>query len=234
MERFQYSRPFRKGEKDPDNEFAVSGPSKSENAPKALAIFGNSCQGGCFPSFPQTMWIERSTYITAYRFPGILKWFEVKSVSVVRERRRARPLASDTRTGANGPVAVTAGGSQPSGERHPDHGDGQREAGQPGAAAGVRPLAVHQPAVHDAERHCRPRRHGRLLQLREGGWLAFAAGAGRRHADLLSRSSPPQAFFTSTYVQEHPEDLERIELLKHLIALQVSAAPPPRLSLPAR
>lgn len=30
------------------------------------------------------MWIERTTYITAYRFPGILKWFEVKSVSVVR------------------------------------------------------------------------------------------------------------------------------------------------------
>ncbi|XP_023254113.1 dedicator of cytokinesis protein 5-like, partial [Seriola lalandi dorsalis] len=51
MDQFQYSRPFRKGEKDPDNEFA-------------------------------TMWIERTTYITAYRFPGILKWFEVKSVSV--------------------------------------------------------------------------------------------------------------------------------------------------------
>lgn len=32
------------------------------------------------------MWIERTTYITAYRFPGILKWFEVKSVSVVRRR----------------------------------------------------------------------------------------------------------------------------------------------------
>lgn len=31
------------------------------------------------------MWIERTTYVTAYRFPGILKWFEVKSVSVVRE-----------------------------------------------------------------------------------------------------------------------------------------------------
>lgn len=30
------------------------------------------------------MWIERTTYVTAYRFPGILKWFEVKSVSVVR------------------------------------------------------------------------------------------------------------------------------------------------------
>ncbi|XP_041854443.1 dedicator of cytokinesis protein 5 isoform X2 [Melanotaenia boesemani] len=51
VDQFQYSRPFRKGEKDPDNEFA-------------------------------TMWIERTTYITAYRFPGILKWFEVRSVSV--------------------------------------------------------------------------------------------------------------------------------------------------------
>uniref|UniRef100_A0A669D2J2 Dedicator of cytokinesis 5 n=1 Tax=Oreochromis niloticus TaxID=8128 RepID=A0A669D2J2_ORENI len=51
VDQFQYSRPFRKGEKDPDNEFA-------------------------------TMWIERTTYITAYRFPGILKWFEVKSVSM--------------------------------------------------------------------------------------------------------------------------------------------------------
>lgn len=34
---------------------------------------------------PQTMWIERTSYVTAYHFPGILKWFEVKSVSVVRE-----------------------------------------------------------------------------------------------------------------------------------------------------
>lgn len=32
------------------------------------------------------MWIERTTFITAYRFPGILKWFEVKSVSVVRSQ----------------------------------------------------------------------------------------------------------------------------------------------------
>lgn len=40
------------------------------------------------------MWIERTTYVTAYRFPGILKWFEVKSVSVVRERRRAGTLAA--------------------------------------------------------------------------------------------------------------------------------------------
>lgn len=44
----------------------------------------------CPPTAPlsllQTMWIERTTYVTAYSFPGILKWFEVKSVSVVRDR----------------------------------------------------------------------------------------------------------------------------------------------------
>lgn len=120
---------------------------------------------------------------------------------------------------------MSAGGSQPSGERHPDHGDGQREAGKPGAAAGVRPLAVHQPALHDAERHRRPRRHGRVLQLREGLWPAFALWGGRSLAEVLSRSGSPQAFFKDAYIQEHPEDLERIEVLKHLIALQVT--PPP-------
>lgn len=82
MERFQYSRPFRKGQKDPDNEFAVSESSKSVNSPTPLATRAKKL----LTRFPQTMWIERSTYVTAYRFPGILKWFEVKSVSVVRER----------------------------------------------------------------------------------------------------------------------------------------------------
>ncbi|PKU30056.1 hypothetical protein llap_19640 [Limosa lapponica baueri] len=27
------------------------------------------------------MWIERTTYTTAYSFPGILKWFEVKQIT---------------------------------------------------------------------------------------------------------------------------------------------------------
>lgn len=52
VQRFQYSRPVRKGEKDPDNEFS-------------------------------NMWIERTTYVTAYKLPGILRWFEVKSDSMV-------------------------------------------------------------------------------------------------------------------------------------------------------
>ncbi|XP_072524020.1 dedicator of cytokinesis protein 1 [Salminus brasiliensis] len=50
VNKFQYSRPIRKGEKDPDNEFA-------------------------------NMWIERTTYVTAYKLPGILRWFEVLSTS---------------------------------------------------------------------------------------------------------------------------------------------------------
>nr|XP_014349533.1 PREDICTED: dedicator of cytokinesis protein 1-like [Latimeria chalumnae] len=50
VQRFSYSRPFRKGPKDPENEFA-------------------------------TMWIERTTYMTAYKLPDILRWFEVVSSS---------------------------------------------------------------------------------------------------------------------------------------------------------
>uniref|UniRef100_A0A8B9GRP0 Dedicator of cytokinesis 2 n=1 Tax=Astyanax mexicanus TaxID=7994 RepID=A0A8B9GRP0_ASTMX len=45
VQKFQYSRPVRKGKVDPDNEFA-------------------------------SMWIERTTFNTAYKLPGILRWFE--------------------------------------------------------------------------------------------------------------------------------------------------------------
>uniref|UniRef100_A0A8B9GUZ8 Dedicator of cytokinesis 2 n=1 Tax=Astyanax mexicanus TaxID=7994 RepID=A0A8B9GUZ8_ASTMX len=44
VQKFQYSRPVRKGKVDPDNEFS--------------------------------MWIERTTFNTAYKLPGILRWFE--------------------------------------------------------------------------------------------------------------------------------------------------------------
>ncbi|XP_069043692.1 dedicator of cytokinesis protein 2-like isoform X2 [Lepisosteus oculatus] len=49
---FTYSRPIRKGPKDPDNEFA-------------------------------SMWIERTTYETAYKLPDILRWYEVISMDTV-------------------------------------------------------------------------------------------------------------------------------------------------------
>lgn len=42
-------------------------------------------------------------------------------------------------------------------------------------------------------------------------------------AQMSPSSPPPQAFFTDTYIQEHPGDHERIEALKHLIALQVNS-----------
>ncbi|KFO74130.1 Dedicator of cytokinesis protein 2, partial [Cuculus canorus] len=50
IQKFSYSRPFQKGPKDPDNEFA-------------------------------TMWIERTTFVTAYPLPGILRWFVVTSTT---------------------------------------------------------------------------------------------------------------------------------------------------------
>ncbi|RXN28358.1 dedicator of cytokinesis 2 [Labeo rohita] len=50
VQRFQYSRPVRRGKVDPDNEFA-------------------------------SMWIERTTFVTAYKLPGILRWFEATSMT---------------------------------------------------------------------------------------------------------------------------------------------------------
>ncbi|NXX18316.1 DOCK2 protein, partial [Podargus strigoides] len=50
VQKFSYSRPFKKGPKDPDNEFA-------------------------------NMWIERTTFVTAYPLPGILRWFVVTSTT---------------------------------------------------------------------------------------------------------------------------------------------------------
>ncbi|XP_062488155.1 dedicator of cytokinesis protein 2-like isoform X2 [Pezoporus occidentalis] len=50
VQRFSYSRPFKKGPKDPDNEFA-------------------------------NMWIERTSFLTAYPLPGILRWFAVTSTT---------------------------------------------------------------------------------------------------------------------------------------------------------
>ncbi|XP_015198521.1 dedicator of cytokinesis protein 5 isoform X2 [Lepisosteus oculatus] len=139
VDQFQYSRPFRKGEKNPDNEFA-------------------------------TMWIERTTYITAYKFPGILKWFEVKSISV----EEISPLenAIETMEMANEKLSNLV----------------QQQACD-------RSLAVHP------------------LSMMLNGIVDPAVMGGF--------SNYEKAFFTDAYIEEHPEDLERIEILKHLIALQI-------------
>ncbi|XP_029793815.1 dedicator of cytokinesis protein 5 isoform X4 [Suricata suricatta] len=139
VQQFQYSRPFRKGEKDPDNEFA-------------------------------TMWIERTTYTTAYTFPGILKWFEVKHIST----EEISPLenAIETMELTNEKISNCV-------QQH----------------AGDRALSVHP------------------LSMLLSGIVDPAVMGGY--------SNYEKAFFTEKYLQEHPEDQEKIELLKQLIALQM-------------
>ncbi|XP_054906818.1 dedicator of cytokinesis protein 5 [Poeciliopsis prolifica] len=139
VDQFQYSRPFRKGEKDPDNEFA-------------------------------TMWIERTTYITAYRFPGILKWFEVKSASV----EEISPLmnAIETMEMANEKLSNLV----------------QQQACD--RSLSINPLSMMLSGIVDP-------------------------------AVMGGFSNYEKAFFTDTYIQEHPGDRERIGLLKELIALQI-------------
>uniref|UniRef100_A0AAQ4R415 Dedicator of cytokinesis 5 n=1 Tax=Gasterosteus aculeatus aculeatus TaxID=481459 RepID=A0AAQ4R415_GASAC len=139
VDQFKYSRPFRKGKKDPDNEFA-------------------------------TMWIERTTYITAYRFPGILKWFEIKSVSV----EEISPLANaiETMEMANEKLSNLV----------------QQQACD--LSLSINPLSMMLSGIVDP-------------------------------AVMGGFSNYEKAFFTETYIQEHPEDNERIDVLKQLIALQI-------------
>uniref|UniRef100_A0A6Q2YQC6 Dedicator of cytokinesis 5 n=1 Tax=Esox lucius TaxID=8010 RepID=A0A6Q2YQC6_ESOLU len=138
VDQFQYSRPFRKGAKDPDNEFA-------------------------------TMWIERTTYITSYYFPGILKWFEVKSISV-----EISPLqnAVETMEMANEKLSNLV----------------QQQACD--SSISVHPLSMMLNGIVDP--------------AVMGGYTNYE-----------------KAFFTDSYLQAHPEDFESIEVLKHLIALQI-------------
>lgn len=139
VQQFQYSRPFRKGEKDPDNEFA-------------------------------TMWIERTTYTTAYTFPGILKWFEVKQMST----EEISPLENAIET-----MELTNERISNCVQQH----------------TWDRSLSVHP------------------LSMLLSGIIDPAVMGGY--------SNYEKAFFTEKYLQEHPEDQEKIELLKRQIALQM-------------
>lgn len=65
----------------------------------------------------------------------------------------------------------------------------------------------------------------RLCNAVAAGSLLLAATFSNERAQHAAQSSPSfhllQAFFTDTYIQEHPGDRERIGVLKQLIALQV-------------
>ncbi|XP_072413688.1 dedicator of cytokinesis protein 1 isoform X1 [Chiloscyllium punctatum] len=139
VQKFQYSRPIRKGEKDPDNEFA-------------------------------NMWIERTTYVTAYKLPGILRWFEVKSVSMVE----ISPLenAIETMQLTNEKISNMV----------------QQHMNDPSLP--INPLSMLLNGIVDP--------------AVMGGFANYE-----------------KAFFTEKYMQEHTEDLEKIENLKDLIAWQI-------------
>uniref|UniRef100_A0AAQ4Q2G6 Dedicator of cytokinesis 1 n=1 Tax=Gasterosteus aculeatus aculeatus TaxID=481459 RepID=A0AAQ4Q2G6_GASAC len=139
VHKFQYSRPVRKGEKDPDNEFA-------------------------------NMWIERTTYSTGYKLPGILRWFEVKSVST----EEISPLenAIETMQLTNEKISSMV----------------QRHLNDPNLP--INPLSMLLNGIVDP--------------AVMGGFTNYE-----------------KAFFNDKYMQEHPEDLEKIEKLKDLIAWQI-------------
>uniref|UniRef100_A0A4W6FA30 Dedicator of cytokinesis 1 n=1 Tax=Lates calcarifer TaxID=8187 RepID=A0A4W6FA30_LATCA len=135
VHKFQYSRPVRKGEKDPDNEFA-------------------------------NMWIERTTYTTAYKLPGILRWFEVKSEISPLEN------AIETMQLTNEKISSMV----------------QRHLADPNLP--INPLSMLLNGIVDP--------------AVMGGFTNYE-----------------KAFFNDKYMQEHPEDLEKIEKLKDLIAWQI-------------
>ncbi|KAM9462475.1 dedicator of cytokinesis protein 1 isoform 1-T1 [Clarias gariepinus] len=137
--KFQYSRPIRKGEKDPDNEFA-------------------------------NMWIERTTYVTAYKLPGILRWFEVISVSAeeISPLENAMETMQLTNEKINNMV--------------------QRHLSDPNLP--INPLSMLLNGIVDP--------------AVMGGFANYE-----------------KAFFNEKYTQEHPEDQEKIDKLKDLIAWQI-------------
>ncbi|NWI15258.1 DOCK1 protein, partial [Crypturellus soui] len=139
VQRFEYSRPVRKGEKNPDNEFA-------------------------------NMWIERTIYVTAYKLPGILRWFEVKSVFMVE----ISPLenAIETMQLTNDKINNMI----------------QQHLNDPNLP--INPLSMLLNGIVDP--------------AVMGGFANYE-----------------KAFFTEKYTHEHPEDHDKIEKLKDLIAWQI-------------
>ncbi|NXC83572.1 DOCK1 protein, partial [Cercotrichas coryphoeus] len=139
VQRFEYSRPVRKGEKNPDNEFA-------------------------------NMWIERTIYVTAYKLPGILRWFEVKSVFMVE----ISPLenAIETMQLTNDKINNMV----------------QQHLSDPSLP--INPLSMLLNGIVDP--------------AVMGGFANYE-----------------KAFFTEKYMHEHPEDHDKIEKLKDLIAWQL-------------
>ncbi|KAJ7418904.1 hypothetical protein BTVI_27230 [Pitangus sulphuratus] len=116
------------------------------------------------------MWIERTIYVTAYKLPGILRWFEVKSVFMVE----ISPLenAIETMQLTNDKINNMV----------------QQHLNDPNLP--INPLSMLLNGIVDP--------------AVMGGFTNYE-----------------KAFFTEKYMHEHPEDHDKIEKLKDLIAWQI-------------
>eukprot|EP00063_Salmo_salar_P064901 XP_014039736.1 PREDICTED: dedicator of cytokinesis protein 1-like [Salmo salar] len=116
------------------------------------------------------MWIERTTYTTAYKLPGILRWFQVRSVST----EEISPLenAMETMQLTNEKISNMV-------QRH----------------------------LNDSNLPINP------LSMLLNGIVDPAVMGGFTNYE--------KAFFTEKYQGDHPEDQEKLEKLKDLIAWQV-------------
>ncbi|XP_048193177.1 dedicator of cytokinesis protein 2-like, partial [Perognathus longimembris pacificus] len=117
-----------------------------------------------------SMWIERTSFLTAYKLPGILRWFEVVHIS----QSTISPLenAIETMSAANEKILMMINQYQ----------------GDPGLP--INPLSMLLNGIVDP--------------AVMGGFAKYE-----------------KAFFTEDYAREHPEDQDRLDRLKDLIAWQI-------------
>ncbi|NXP37609.1 DOCK2 protein, partial [Leiothrix lutea] len=117
-----------------------------------------------------SMWIERTSFVTAYKLPGILRWFEVVSIS----QCTISPLenAIETMSTTNEKILMMINQYQ-SDENLP-----------------INPLSMLLNGIVDP--------------AVMGGFAKYE-----------------KAFFTEEYIRQHPEDTEKLNRLKDLIAWQI-------------
>ncbi|KAG6924376.1 dedicator of cytokinesis 2 [Chelydra serpentina] len=117
-----------------------------------------------------SMWIERTSFVTAYKLPGILRWFEVVSMS----QATISPLenAIETMSMTNEKILMMINQYQ-SDENLP-----------------INPLSMLLNGIVDP--------------AVMGGFAKYE-----------------KAFFTNEYAKDHPEDQEKLNRLKDLIAWQI-------------
>ncbi|XP_060621005.2 dedicator of cytokinesis protein 2 [Anolis sagrei] len=117
-----------------------------------------------------SMWIERTSFVTAYKLPGILRWFEVVSMS----QTTISPLENAIETMSMTNEKILAMINQYQGDEN----------------LPINPLSMLLNGIVDP--------------AVMGGFAKYE-----------------KAFFTDEYIRDHPEDQEKLNRLKDLIAWQI-------------